>query len=202
MKAEQKNKNKECITTRLKLTPQWNELIDLKIQEEIHHSGEFEFYFGIQETEERLKKLTINDELFYSIYQRTDDKLIGYLGISERLDSWETEIYIFREFRNHGYGAEALTALLHEVFFGKLVVFEKGKKKTIQIDSVEATVRRENIVSQRMLEKVGFVKKEEVVEWLAFVSEDELTGADSDFMPIVSYSLTKQKLAILQEGLL
>jgi len=202
MKAEQKNKNKECITTRLKLTPQWNELIDLKIQEEIHHSGEFEFYFGIQETEERLKKLTINDELFYSIYQRTDDKLIGYLGISERLDSWEPEIYIFREFRNHGYGAEALTALLHEVFFGKLVVFEKGKKKTIQIDSVEATVRRENIVSQRMLEKVGFVKKEEVVEWLAFVSEDELTGADSDFMPIVSYSLTKQKLAILQEGLL
>ena len=185
MKAEQKNKNKECITTRLKLTPQWNELIDLKIQEEIHHSGEFEFYFGIQETEERLKKLTINDELFYSIYQRTDDKLIGYLGISERLDSWEPEIYIFREFRNHGYGAEALTALLHEVFFGKLVVFEKGKKKTIQIDSVEATVRRENIVSQRMLEKVGFVKKEEVVEWLAFVSEDELTGADSDFMPIV-----------------
>lgn len=202
MKAEQKNKNKECITTRLKLTPQWNELIDLKIQEEIYHSGEFEFYFGIQETEERLKKLTINDELFYSIYQRTDDKLIGYLGISERLDSWEPEIYIFREFRNHGYGAEALTALLHEVFFGKLVVFEKGKKKTIQIDSVEATVRRENIVSQRMLEKVGFVKKEEVVEWLAFVSEDELTGADSDFMPIVSYSLTKQKLAILQEGLL
>lgn len=202
MKAEQKNKNKECITTRLKLTPQWNELIDLKIQEEIHHSGEFEFYFGIQETEERLKKLTINDELFYSIYQRTDDKLIGYLGISERLDSWEPEIYIFREFRNHGYGAEALTALLHEVFFGKLVVFEKGKKKTIQIDSVEATVRRENIVSQRMLEKVGFVKNEEVVEWLAFVSEDELTGADSDFMPIVSYSLTKQKLAILQEGLL
>ena len=128
--------------------------------------------------------------------------MIGYLGISERLDSWEPEIYIFREFRNHGYGAEALTALLHEVFFGKLVVFEKGKKKTIQIDSVEATVRRENIVSQRMLEKVGFVKKEEVVEWLAFVSEDELTGADSDFMPIVSYSLTKQKLAILQEGLL
>lgn len=145
---------------------------------------------------------TINDELFYSIYQRIDDKLIGYLGISERLDSWEPEIYIFREFRNHGYGAEALTALLHEVFFGKLVVFEKGKKKTIQIDSVEATVRRENIVSQRMLEKVGFVKNEEVVEWLAFVSEDELTGADSDFMPIVSYSLTKQKLAILQEGLL
>lgn len=52
MKAEQKNKNRECITTRLKLTPERNEFIDTKIQEEIHHSGEFEFYFGIQETEE------------------------------------------------------------------------------------------------------------------------------------------------------
>lgn len=156
MKAEQKNKNRECITTRLKLTPEWNEFIDLKIQEEIHNSGEFEFYFGIRETEERLKKLTINEELFYSIYQSTDDKLIGYLGISERLDSWEPEIYIFRKFRNHGYGAEALTALLHEFFSGKLVLFENGKKKTIQAGSVEATVRSENIVSQRMMEKVGF----------------------------------------------
>lgn len=200
MKAEQKNKNGECITTRLKLTPEWNELIDLKIQEEIHNSGEFEFYFGIQETKERLKKLTINEELFYSIYQSTDDKLIGYLGISERFDSWEPEIYIFREFRNHGYGAEALATLLHEFFSGKLVVFEKGKKKTIQVDSVEATVRSENIISQRMMEKVGFVKNEEVVEWLAFVAEDELIGEDSEFMPIVSYSLTKQKLAILYEG--
>ena len=38
------------------------------------------------------------------------------------------------------------------------MVFEKGKKKTIQVDSVEATVRSENIISQRMMEKVGFVK--------------------------------------------
>ena len=197
MKAEQKNKNRECITTRLKLTPEWNEFIDTKIQEEIHHSGEFEFYFGIQETEERLKKLTINEELFYSIYESADDKLIGYMGISERFDSWEPEIYIFREFRNHGYGTEALVTLLHEFFSGKLVVFEKGKEKTIQVDSVDATVRSENIVSQRMMEKVGFVKNEDVAEWLAFVSEDELIEEDSEFMPIVSYSLTKQKLAIL-----
>lgn len=194
MKVEQKNKNRECITTRLKLTPEWNEFIDLKIQEEIHNSGEFEFYFGIQEIEERLKKLTINEELFYSIYESADDKLIGYLGISERFDSWEPEIYIFREFRNCGYGTEALTALLHEFFAGELVVFENGKKINIQVDSVGATVRSENIASRRMMEKVGFLKNEEIAEWLAFVSEDELMGEDSDFMPIVSYSLTKQKL--------
>ncbi|RJV28086.1 hypothetical protein DWX22_06370 [Coprococcus sp. AF18-48] len=77
------------------------------------------------------------------------------------------------------------------------MVFEKGKEKTIQVDSVDATVRSENIVSQRMMEKVGFVKNEDVAEWLAFVSEDELIEEDSEFMPIVSYSLTKQKLAIL-----
>lgn len=61
----QRNINGGRCTPRLVIKPDWNPTIDKKIQEEIHKTDEFEFYFGVKETLERLQEISINRELFF-----------------------------------------------------------------------------------------------------------------------------------------
>lgn len=88
----QKNKNGTGYTPRLIIKPDWNSTIDVKIREEMHKMNEFELYFGIKETPERLQEISMNRALFYFIYEKESNNLIGYLGFTEKGEVWEPEI--------------------------------------------------------------------------------------------------------------
>lgn len=53
MNIEQKNINGDMYTARLKITSVWNEGIDVRLRQAIHDAHEFEYYFGVSETQER-----------------------------------------------------------------------------------------------------------------------------------------------------
>lgn len=191
MGVTQRNRNEEKCTLRLRITPEWSEEIDIRIREEIHVANEFEFYFGVTETLERLKEVSINRELYFSIYLKESNQLIGYLGFSENGDAWEPEIYIFKGHRGKGYGTEALKGMLYELLTEGLVVKMDGKKENVVTERVVSTVRVENIASQRMMEKLGFQKLEKVACCFAGYINPE-KEEDSSIFEIVEYAMTKQ----------
>lgn len=186
----QKNLNEEVCSSRLIIRSKWNKEIDQEIREEIHMMDEFEFYFGITETPERLQQFTINRELFYSIIEKEHNVLIGYLGFTERENAWEPEIYIFNSFRGNGFGTEALKTMISKLFAGVLFVKQNGEKEKITTECVISTVRAENIASHRMMEKIGFKRDEDVACCFALFINPE-NEEDSGFFEIAEYSLTK-----------
>ena len=190
---ERKNINEDCYTKHLRLTGEWDESVDAKIRKEIHRAGEFELYFGVPETPERLMQFTTNQEQFFSIYERETGAYIGYLGLFEHGEQWELEIYIFQQYRNQGYGTEALYGILFSFFAGLLSIDKSDRIERIQPEEIEATVRKENMASCRMLEKIGFRKDESLVGWLV-IYPDEEDDDNYSKISIARYTLTKQEL--------
>ena len=95
----QKNINEKIYTERLCLNPEWKMENDIRFRKEIHEAGEFELYFGPKETPERLLEISINEKLYYSIYENETKEYIGYLGIRYNPVFWEPQIYIFKEYK-------------------------------------------------------------------------------------------------------
>ena len=86
----------------------------------IHEAGEFEWYFGVEETEQRLKDASIRRKWFYNIFDR-ERNFVGYLGFHQDGDDYEIEIYIIKEFRRRGYARECLKVMMREVFEGNII---------------------------------------------------------------------------------
>lgn len=178
-------------TPRLIVNPDWDPSIDVKICEEIHKANEFEFYYGIKENPERLQEMSINRALFYSIYEKESNNLVGYLGFTEKGEVWEPEIYIFSSYRGKGYGAEALKVIITGLFTGLLLVEREGKMEKVVTEQIVSTVREENIASQRMMEKIGFKRNEDVACcFIGYINSDE--EEDNSFIKVEEYSLTKK----------
>ena len=53
----------------------------------IHEAGEFEWYFGVEETEQRLKDASIRRKWFYNIFDR-ERNFVGYLGFHQDGDDY------------------------------------------------------------------------------------------------------------------
>lgn len=190
----EENINRQVYTQHLLIDPKWHTGVDVRIREEIHNSGEFEFYFGVKETPERLSEISINRELFYSIYEEKSSNLLGYLGFTPiENDSLEVEIYIFKGYRKKGYATEALSCILQKIFGSELFVERESIREGIITERIVSTVRRENVASQKMMEKLGFKRNENMAIGFSMMVNPEDEN-EMSFFEIVEYVLEKEDM--------
>lgn len=189
----EENINKQVYTQHLLIDSKWHAGVDVRIREEIHNSGEFEFYFGVRETPGRLSEISINRELFYSIYEEKSSNLLGYLGFTEIENALEVEIYIFKEYRKRGYATEALSCILRKIFASELFVERESIRERIKTERIVSTVRRENIASQKMMEKLGFKRNENIAIGFSLMVNPEDEN-EMSFFEIVEYVLEKKDM--------
>lgn len=135
--------------------------------------------------------VTVNRELFYSIYERDSEEFVGYLGFTEDETAWEPEIYIIENYRGKGYGTEALKCAIAGLLSGLLVIDKEGNKEKVITECVKSTIRAENIVSQKMMEKIGLKRNTAIACCFKLLMNLEDKG-DSSFFEIVEYLMTKK----------
>lgn len=70
---------------------------------------------------------------------------IGYVQACSIQDGWEVGYHIAKQYTGNGYATEALKAFLPYIF------------KELKINSIHGIVLEENIASQKILEKSGFL---------------------------------------------
>ena len=139
----------------------------------IKEAGDFELYYGIPETEDEYDEIDFNGlPLFYSIQIKA--KNIGYIGFHGGDSGLVLEIYMFKPYRNKGYGTCVLKRFVDIAFKEGLVkkwrkktenppplyVFEK---ETVLPEQLIAIVRVENEYSRKMMLACGFQEKQEPV---------------------------------------
>ena len=168
---------------------------------EIKSAGEFEMYYGIRETDGLYDEIRLRRPLFFCIKIRGE--IIGYIGFTGDENVLEPEIYIFKQYRNKGYGSRVLKKFVDMAFKEGL---RKGKKE-IMLESnppivawqeekvfptkLISTVRVENEYSQRMMTACGFIENNDAVAiFRGYISED-----DEVFVPVKvkEYYLTKEQ---------
>lgn len=134
---------------------------------EIKAAGDFESYYGIQETDDLYNEIDLRwKPLFYSI--NIKGNMIGYIGFNGDENILEPEIYIFKQYRNKGYGSRVLKKMIDMTFKeglmkkwreendeGKLPRYIWKEKKIFPSKFV-STVRVENEYSRRMMTACGF----------------------------------------------
>ncbi|QIQ21577.1 GNAT family N-acetyltransferase [Zophobihabitans entericus] len=80
------------------------------------------------------------------------DKVIGYCCLEKMalgiIDDIEVSVVIASEYWNKGYATEAVTAVINYAFN------QRGIRRLI------AVVNKDNIVSQRLFKKIGFIEEE------------------------------------------
>ncbi|MBP3622425.1 MAG: GNAT family N-acetyltransferase [Lachnospiraceae bacterium] len=124
----------------------------------IHKAGEFEWFYGIKETKERLEMISINCKCFYNIFDR-EGKFLGYVGFSPEGEDYEVEIYIIKKYRRRGYATECLNRMIREAFLGSIEdIQDKNFTKIV------SSVRKENIPSCALMEKCGFENSKAVAD--------------------------------------
>ena len=190
MDTKQKNINGEVYTRYLLISPEWKPEIDIQIQKEIHDGKDFEAYYGVPETEELLHSISVNGDLFYIIYVRDSNEMAGYIGFTEREESWEPEIYIFTKYRRLGYATEVLQVMICGLFAELLMVERNGEKERVKTERIVSTVKKDNIVSQKLLEKIGFQSDCDIASGFMLLFSDE-EDDESYFFEIYRYFITK-----------
>lgn len=171
-------------------------------KEELKAAGDFENYYGISETEDAYKEIELRRPMFYCI--KIKGSFIGYIGFHGDKNVLEPEIYIFRQYRNKGYGTSVLNRFIAMAFKdGLLKTWRKEneenalpkyveKREMIFPSKLVATVRVENTYSRRMMMACGFNENKNVAaEFLAFRGEgDEF---DAGLAEVREYYLTKEQ---------
>lgn len=117
----------------------------------IVEAGELYFQYGCEPTEELIECIrTMTPEvIYYSVYLKAENVMVGYIGITPKTSS--LEFYIFQEFRKRGLGTAAVNSLIRAWFSGQATGSREAK--------IEAETLSENQASIRLLEKLGFQKK-------------------------------------------
>lgn len=119
-------------------------------------------------------KIDENIDINWAVTEKDDDKCIGIMGFYRtRPENYRTELgyMILPEYHNRGYVSEAVDTLLNYAF------------NTLNFHSIEAIIDSENIASERVLLKNGFVKE-------AHLIENEFYNGK--FIDTVIYSLLKR----------
>lgn len=167
-----------------------------EFKKEIKAAGDFEQYYGIKETNGAYDGIDLRRPLFYCIKIKGD--FIGYIGFNGYDESvLEPEIYIFKQYRNKGYGTCVLKRFIDIAFKEGLIkewrIGDKSwKKKTILPTTITSTVRVENEYSRKMMKSCGFTEDNATTTNLvAFVDEDD--EVDYGFVKVVNYHITKEQ---------
>lgn len=152
-----------------------------KLIKELKDNNEFEHYYGIKETQENLDYLEQNLDLCQPLYwtiQVLNNKNIyedmGYIGLNIQGSDLDSEIYIFRQYRNKGYGKAVLKTLVDYAFDGRLKIYNH---KTREIEpfrpkTIKATVRVENIACQALMESCGFKVPDDFAAMMIVFDDD------------------------------
>ncbi|MBR3834453.1 MAG: GNAT family N-acetyltransferase [Lachnospiraceae bacterium] len=160
----------------------------------IHEADEFEWYYGIEETEERLKQININFKGFYNIFD-LENIFIGYVGFSREDEDYEIEIYILKEFRGLGYGKECLMTMLKEAFEGNI-------EDTVKEDfsRIISSVKVENVPSRSLMESCGFLENKEKGDLciLFRIPDDDEDVALGKPIYLAHYYITRERFLSLQ----
>lgn len=162
-------------TERLVLEPAFVNDMSKELRQAIHDAGEFKWYFGMEENEERLQEISIKRKRFYNIFD-LQSKFIGYIGLHREWDGYGVEIYILKEFRRKGYGKEAMMTILKEAFEGGVVETTKE-----DFSRIVATVRERNEASKLLMAQCGFEENERM-------------------MGLIHYHITRERFYEMQEG--
>ena len=174
-----------------------------EFKRELKEAGEFEKYYGIPETEDKYDEIDVRRPLFYGI--KSEGKYVGYIGFNGDDNVLEPEIYIFRQYRNKGYGTGVLKRLIDIAFNEGLLkkwreentenppplfVF---KKKIIHPSELVSTIRVENDYSRKMMLKCGFHEnKEAAAEFLLFIDEKD-RESEPAFVRVSEFKLSKDE---------
>ena len=187
---------KSIVTQRLLLEPAICDDSSRELAEAIHKAGEFEWYFGVTETPERLRELSIKRKLFYNIFD-SDRNFIGYVGFHKDEQWYEVEIYIIKKYRRRGYAKESLTAILLEAFNGRI----EGVTE-VEFGKVTASVRKENHASRALMESCGFQQNKEIGLSLLFPTDNEEDEEQElgKFIDLVHYFITKEMFEEIKKG--
>ena len=166
----------------------------------IKEAGDFELYYGIQETEDKYDEIDFNwRPLFYSIQIKA--KNIGYIGFHGGDSGLEPEIYIFKPYRNKGYGTCVLKRFVDIAFKEGLVKKWREKtenppplyafkKETVFPEQLVSTVRVENEYSRKMMLKCGFRENKEPEALFRFFIDEN--GSEAGSVEVSKFVITKQ----------
>ncbi|MFY9309392.1 MAG: GNAT family protein [Bacteroidia bacterium] len=91
-----------------------------------------------------------NERINWAITEKGEDKLIGVIGyVNFKQESFRAEVgYVLNnKYTRKGIAYEALEAVLDYGF------------NTVNLHSIEAIIRPENVASVRLVEKAGFIKE-------------------------------------------
>ena len=128
-----------------------------KLADIIRNGNDFRIFTGFDFHEEALKLLMDDhNKSMYMIYKKDSHKLIGYVAFFVNKDGYEPEIYIEKEERQKGYGYEVLSRLCDKLLHDRL----KHKEESLSCSVLYASCLEENISSNKLLQKCGFVPVE------------------------------------------
>ena len=156
----------------------------------LKEAGDFEQYYGIKETEDKYDEIDLQRTLFYSI--KRNGKFIGYIGFHGEDTALEPEIYIFKQYRNKGYGTRVLKRFVNMAFTDGLmrVSRDKAEKETVFPEKLVSTVRVENEFSKKMMLACDFCEsKKAAAEFLLFLDDE---GSENGFAEVSEFEITKE----------
>lgn len=131
---------------------------DIEVLADIIRKGnDFRIFTGFDFREEALKLLMDDhNKNMYMICKKDNHELIGYVAFFANKDGYEPEIYIAQDERRKGYGYEVLSLLCDKLLHDRL----EHKGKSLSCSVLYASCLEENIPSNRLLQKCGFVPVE------------------------------------------
>ncbi len=100
-------------------------------------------------------KIDENIDINWAITEKNNDKCIGIIGFfSTQPENFRTELgyMLLPEYHNKGYVTESVKTLLNYAFH------------TLNFNSIEATINPDNVASEKVLQKNGFVKEAHLAE--------------------------------------
>lgn len=178
------NTGKMIETDRLLLRPGKNITDDEPFITMLREDGDFKDFCGLDFSERYLEGFRnyfeLDNNCIYSIYPRTTERFIGYVGVhcEPKCSDYEIEFYTARDERRKGYCFEASTALIDQFFNKSLSI----NNNSLTISELYATVLPDNMSAIHTLSKLGFVpyKPEDgpIVLGEGFIDEetDEFVG--------------------------
>lgn len=104
--------------------------------------------YGYEQTEELIECISTmtSGVVYYGVYLKKDNTLVGYVGINPETDN--LEFYIFKEYRQREIATLATKALIDSYFAGDVT----GRAE----NTIMAGTLSENTIAIRLLAKLGF----------------------------------------------
>ena len=163
--SESTNSNNVIRTERLVLKPAIEpEMLDA-YHAHLKGDGNFLLYTSFKLTKEHLMWYHLSYPYHFAVCEKDSGRMVGEVALynyDEDRHMAEAEWYIFKPYRNMGYGKEAVTALAKQAFDRKLFEWREGlmidtyRRHYAVIDIIRADIRVSNTASQNLAKACGF----------------------------------------------